>query len=337
MSTIKMVEKARRIIMESGNFTMSVMTLWNNKNKDSFKLDPVTRRDYDSNKYQQGSNTVTTVDFRSSDYLAFEYKDWERKANMSVFASYPNMFNCKSFFQEVMSVLETTQIFGKNGELTAEGNEIFIQSEPLAGGKKLGAYFTVVNRNDSLVNCVTLVIGSDDCVADLDLNTFAGLADIVQSIDLLTQATLLMQMTLVTMGSGSAAPASSNGGGFNTSSTPRRQTSIGNNSGNRSGGGGLGLNRRQSPTLSGGSKVKTSSGQVIDTDTSNISDDEVPFTMSEDPKPVTRGKSLGSSRGTSVKSDNNTNILFDINAQMAAGESLDDLNLDGDEEGEITF
>ena len=330
MSNIKMVEKARRIIMESGNFTMSILTLWNNKNKDSFKLDPVTRRDYDSNKYQQGSNTVTTVDFRSSDYLAFEYKDWERKANMSVFASYPNMFNCKSFFQEVMSVLESTQIFGKNGELTAEGNEIFIQSEPLAGGKKLGAYFSVINRNDSLVNCVTLVIGSDDCIADLDLNTFAGLADIVQSIDLLTQATLLMQMTMITMGAGNAPVSNSSSGGFNTSSTPRRQTGLGNNSNSGWNGGGLGLNRRQSPALSGGKRQET---QVIDNPA--VSDDDIPFTMGEE-EPKQQAASL-SRRGSNNKqqTQNNTNILFDINAQMAAGEGLDDLNLDA--EGDIEF
>jgi len=327
MSNIKMVEKARRIIMESGNFTMSILTLWNNKNKDSFKLDPVTRRDYDSNKYQQGSNTVTTVDFRSSDYLAFEYKDWERKANMSVFASYPNMFNCKAFFQEVMGVLESTQIFGKNGELTAEGNEIFIQSEPLAGGKKLGAYFSVINRNDSLVNCVTLVIGSDDCIADLDLNTFAGLADIVQSIDLLTQATLLMQMTMITMGAGNA-PVSNASGGFNTSSTPRRQTGLGNNSNSGRSGGGLGLNRRQSPTLSGGSRK----GQTTMTNIEVDNNDDISFTMGEEENSQS---STLSRRNNNNQQNQNTNILFDINAQMAAGEGLDDLNLDVD--GDIEF
>ena len=319
MKDLRLTDKVERVIMEVGNLSIKNTLLFTNRNKEDYKLNPVTNRKWTSNKYKQ-DNDLNTMTFRSSDYLVFDYNDWDTKTKNQIFVSYPNMYFVKVFFNNCMEFLSQDGIFGKD-DVNADFKNVLLQSEPLASGKKLGAFPSKTTRGEYLVDSITLIIGNNDCMVDIDISTFAAIADIIEGFDLYTASNQLYQMALTVAYAGnSGSTSSSSTGGFNTSNTPRRQPPAGGLNGNR--GGSTVRNRPSSNLKLNGNKsnntvINNVTNKPVDTDISIIPDSEVPFT------------------GGDINPTLNTpNDIFSMDNIMDAGANtdLDSINLDMDDE-----
>ena len=315
MENLRSTDKVERVIMEVGNLTIKNTLLFTNRNKEDYKLNPVTIKKWTSNKYKQ-DNELTTITFRSSDYLVFEYRDWDTKVNNQIFVSYPNMYYIKLFFNKCMEFLSQDGIYNKD-DVNADFKNELLQSEPLAGGKKLGAFPSKTVRGEYLVDALSLIIGNNDCIVDIDLSTFAAIADIIEGFDLFTASNQLYQMALTVgySGGNSNSNTGQRNSGFNTNSTPRRQPPSGGLNGSRSNN----LRNRQSVNLNNKNNkvLDKKTNKPVDTDISKIPDSEVPFTGG-DVNPTL----------------DNSDDIFNIDNIMDAGgnDDLDSINLDMDDE-----
>lgn len=263
MSKLRLVESVDNIITEIGKFTLKTSILWNNKIKDSgYKLDPITDKEYPSNKYNDGGNNVQRIQFRGNIYLVFEYKDFDNKIDgkplqESVFLSYPNMDFLTLFINDCTDLLYTEGLYTKDG-IHPDYKDIVIQSEKLAGGKRLALYPTKITRQDFVVDGVCLLIGRNECFVEMDLATFGGLCYIIRNYNLVIAKDNLIQMTMEYL-NGKDLPAgvsvnhsSGSGGGFNSSNRPSRSIpggGLGSNSGTPQGGF---MTRRSSADLGSG-------------------------------------------------------------------------------------
>lgn len=309
MSTIRMVENTENILFEIGtNFTLKNTIMWTNKVKDSgYKLDPVTIKSFDSQNYNQGGNSVSRVTFRHSDYLVFEFKSFEPvKAFNSIYVSYPHMFFCKDFFRTAIDQLSQDGIYTKDG-ISIDFEEFKIVSEPLAKGKRLAIWPTKILRNDMYIDGITLLLGANEYPVDMDLGTFAALADMIESFDLLTQTNMLMMMTMQAMSLGVSAAT-------NTSN---------NNSGSGLGGD-RNISRRNPP---GGGLSSGSSSPFNRKRASAKIEQPQPQPTQEPTKPVKQQKPVDPTGGN--------NDLFNIDNLIKAGGgvngvSLNDLSVEDD-------
>lgn len=266
MSNLRLVETVDNIIYGVGNkFTLKTTILWNDKIKDSgYKLDPITDRQYESGRYNEGGNKVTKLQFRANAYLVFEYKDFDVKIDgkplqESVYISYPNMDFLLRFINDCMDLLYTEGLYTKDG-IHPDYKDVVIQSEKLAGGKRLALYPTKITKKDFVVDGVCLLIANNDCFVEMDLSAFTGLCYIINNYNLLSSKDTTINMAMQYM-NGKNVPAevshSSGNTGFNSNNRPSRSipggglsSSNNSNNGNR---GGF-MNRRSVADLNGSNR-----------------------------------------------------------------------------------
>lgn len=133
------VDKVEKVLFKSGKFTIKNSIILGSKNSvTGVRIDPIHTKSYNSNKYV-GIPTLSSININTSEFIVFEYNDFDAKIREEVYLSYPHMIDILSFMDQVLNLVYEENLYTNNGInpkfYDANGNLPMIQSTPLGGGK----------------------------------------------------------------------------------------------------------------------------------------------------------------------------------------------------------
>lgn len=217
MSILHGMDKVERELFRKSSgkelFTVSNTILLGSKGANDVYLDSIYNRSYDSKKYSDMSQ-LQTLNIRTSDYITFNYNNFEEKVNSSIFISYPNLGDLVDFLEETYKFFTDSKVFDKKGNVTMNYQEAMVQSEPLGGDKVLLSIPTSLDYDGNYLKGVCIFLNDEDIYVELDERGFFTIYSILASIDLLScsnQTIIMSMLGLGTIGGGSEEVSISHG------------------------------------------------------------------------------------------------------------------------------
>ena len=212
MSQLENYEKVERVLFQGGSFSIKNTVLLGSKSATGTRLNPVYKRTYNSTKYTDRSQ-LSTMSVRTSDYIVFSYTNFDNvsKENkgMEIYSSYPHMLDVISFFEECDGLLNTQGVFTKNG-ISKEYSEVLLESEELAGGKRLRAIPHLIEIENGLKQGIMLFLNDEDKYVELDAKAVSTILYMIGKVDLLTLSNQTIAIGMIYDAGGMSAGSESN-------------------------------------------------------------------------------------------------------------------------------
>ena len=266
-------EQIKTQLYRTGNLSVSMMIMPNRKQANTNKLlKGAYVNTYNSSKYSD-RRSLSRLNIVYNTYMEFEYteypQDGGKPISNNVLVSYPHLGGLQNFLNEIMDLLIENQeaIYNPNGINPEFANGI--NSPEFVSGAQLGFApakipVTYANANQAVMhNGLTLFIGENQFAADMTLDAFNGLYNVLigftDAVAFNHDAKLTYIMAHLehldqAMGGNSPVAASTSGnGGFQPgssaqTSTTRKSTPLG---GGRTGTA-SGIRRKDTSSLSSG-------------------------------------------------------------------------------------
>lgn len=219
------IENVKREIFSLGN-SVKVYNIVNFgfKSKDENKLEPLYEQSYNSTKYSD-KDVLSNLIIRSNNYLVFSYKSSESGefVNEDIYISYPNINIFKDYLNTVVSDLyKNEKSYYTKKSVTETGDEKIFESSEFAQGKTFAIFPAKIERNETLVNGVIMCLNSEECYVEIDIDTLATLAEVINNFDLLNQSGITMLMALIYSNGDNDTSSSFSNNRFKRTSSPKK-------------------------------------------------------------------------------------------------------------------
>ena len=224
------VDRVEKVLFRSGKFAIKNVIILGSKNSvTGVRIDPIHTRTYQSNKYV-GVPNLSSININTSEYITFEYNDFDNKIREEVYISYPHMLDILAFMDDILNLVYQENFYTNNGinpQYYENGQIPMIISQPLAGGKYLDFMPSKLENSDGTLRDGGLITlnNNSNAFGELDIRSLETIDYILRNINLgsYSNQTLIISM-LEELGSNKT----SSNGFVQQQNNIRQQNSINN-------------------------------------------------------------------------------------------------------------
>lgn len=178
----------------------NVIVLGKRNFKDGRKIDSISSKTYNSNKYIN-INKLQTINIETSDFLVFSYFNYKTKEGVEIYFSYPHLYDLMESFKYIMDTIRNEKVFikDKNGNvfLNEEYEQHVIEIDELVGNKSIKIIFDVyededINEEIKTQEAITIFFNSSEMYSTIRLKELKGLIYFLEKFNLLLSSQNLL-------------------------------------------------------------------------------------------------------------------------------------------------
>lgn len=178
----------------------NVIVLGKRNFKDGRKIDSISSKTYNSNKYID-INKLQTINIETSDFLVFSYFNYKAKEGVEIYFSYPHLYDLMESFKYIMDTIRNEKVFikDKNGNvfLNEEYEQYVIEIDELVGNKSIKIIFDIyededINEEIKTQEAITIFFNSSEMYSTIRLKELKGLIYFLEKFNLLLSSQNLL-------------------------------------------------------------------------------------------------------------------------------------------------